>query len=85
MSEKFASCFTWRSEPDKEASNKEEEEEDSKKTEEEEDSKKTDYKAARLFECNICFDTANDPVVSLCGHLYWFHLFNWIAGRVYLK
>lgn len=26
---------------------------------------------AGAFECNICFDTASDPVVSLCGHLYW--------------
>lgn len=23
------------------------------------------------YECNICLETANDPVVSLCGHLYW--------------
>ncbi len=23
------------------------------------------------FECNICLDTASDPVVSMCGHLYW--------------
>lgn len=25
-----------------------------------------------LFECNICFDTAQDPVITLCGHLFWF-------------
>ena len=24
------------------------------------------------FQCNICFDTASDPVVTFCGHLYWF-------------
>lgn len=23
------------------------------------------------FECNICFDTAKDAVVSMCGHLFW--------------
>lgn len=23
------------------------------------------------FECNICFDTAKDAVVTLCGHLFW--------------
>ena len=23
------------------------------------------------FECNICFDTATEPVVTLCGHLFW--------------
>lgn len=33
------------------------------------------------FDCNICFDSARDPVVTLCGHLYcwpcvykWFHV-----------
>lgn len=24
------------------------------------------------FECNICFDTAHDAVVSFCGHLFWY-------------
>lgn len=23
------------------------------------------------FECNICYETATDAVVSMCGHLYW--------------
>ena len=23
------------------------------------------------FDCNICLDTAYDPVVTACGHLYW--------------
>ena len=23
------------------------------------------------FECNICFQTCVDPVVTQCGHLYW--------------
>jgi hypothetical protein len=27
--------------------------------------------AASPFECNICFESATSPVVSLCGHLYW--------------
>ena len=22
------------------------------------------------FECNICYDLAQSPVVTLCGHLY---------------
>ncbi|XP_010520912.1 PREDICTED: E3 ubiquitin-protein ligase RMA3 [Tarenaya hassleriana] len=33
------------------------------------------------FDCNICLDTAHDPVVTLCGHLFcwpciykWFHV-----------
>lgn len=25
----------------------------------------------RMFECNICLDTAKDAVVSMCGHLFW--------------
>lgn len=24
-----------------------------------------------LFDCNICLDTASDPVITVCGHLYW--------------
>ncbi|EPZ36770.1 hypothetical protein ROZALSC1DRAFT_27804 [Rozella allomycis CSF55] len=32
-----------------------------------------------VFECNICFDTASKPVVSLCGHLYcWPCISRWI-------
>ena len=23
------------------------------------------------YECNICLETANDAVVSMCGHLFW--------------
>ena len=23
------------------------------------------------FECNICYETATEAVVSLCGHLFW--------------
>lgn len=31
------------------------------------------------FECNICFESASDPVVTLCGHLYcWKHLHEWL-------
>lgn len=28
-------------------------------------------KDERMFECNICLDTAKEAVVSLCGHLFW--------------
>jgi hypothetical protein len=24
-----------------------------------------------LFECNICFDPASEPVITVCGHLFW--------------
>lgn len=31
------------------------------------------------FECNICFDLAQDPVITLCGHLYcWPCLYRWL-------
>jgi E3 ubiquitin-protein ligase RNF5 len=29
-----------------------------------------DAKNCTGFECNICFDTADEPVISVCGHLY---------------
>ena len=22
------------------------------------------------FDCNVCYDTAREPVVTMCGHLY---------------
>lgn len=25
-----------------------------------------------FFECNICYDVVNEPVLTLCGHLYWY-------------
>ncbi|KAI7747723.1 hypothetical protein M8C21_032990 [Ambrosia artemisiifolia] len=31
------------------------------------------------FECNICLDSVQDPVVTLCGHLYcWSCIYKWI-------
>ncbi|PKI54631.1 E3 ubiquitin-protein ligase RMA1H1-like [Punica granatum] len=31
------------------------------------------------FECNICLDTVQDPVVTLCGHLYcWPCIYKWL-------
>ncbi|KAF5184192.1 E3 ubiquitin-protein ligase rma1h1-like, partial [Thalictrum thalictroides] len=31
------------------------------------------------FDCNICFDNAHDPVVTLCGHLYcWPCIYKWL-------
>ncbi|KAG9138432.1 hypothetical protein Leryth_012713, partial [Lithospermum erythrorhizon] len=31
------------------------------------------------FECNICLDSVQDPVVTLCGHLYcWPCIYKWI-------
>ncbi|XP_004514340.1 E3 ubiquitin-protein ligase RMA3-like [Cicer arietinum] len=31
------------------------------------------------FDCNICLESAHDPVVTLCGHLYcWPCLYKWL-------
>lgn len=31
------------------------------------------------FECNICFDLPQDPIVTLCGHLFcWPCLYKWL-------
>ncbi|XP_077214458.1 uncharacterized protein LOC143849347 [Tasmannia lanceolata] len=31
------------------------------------------------FECNICFELAQDPIVTLCGHLFcWSCLYKWL-------
>ncbi|URD85301.1 Ternary complex factor MIP1 [Musa troglodytarum] len=37
---------------------------------------------AGSFECNICFELAQDPVVTLCGHLFcWPCLYKWLHGH----
>lgn len=36
----------------------------------------------KMFECNICLDTAKDAVVSYCGHLFcWPCLYQWLETR----
>ncbi|KAF8094366.1 hypothetical protein N665_0365s0052 [Sinapis alba] len=35
------------------------------------------------FDCNICLDTAHDPVVTLCGHLFcWPCIYKWLHVRL---
>lgn len=36
------------------------------------DTKEEEKKDDKMFECNICLDTARDAVVSMCGHLFWY-------------
>jgi len=32
------------------------------------------------FECNICFEVASEPVITMCGHMYcWPCLYRWIS------
>ncbi|EES18372.1 hypothetical protein BDA96_09G178600 [Sorghum bicolor] len=36
-------------------------------------------KSAAMFECNICFEMAEEPVVTSCGHLFcWPCLYQWL-------
>ncbi|XP_010272476.1 PREDICTED: E3 ubiquitin-protein ligase RMA1H1-like [Nelumbo nucifera] len=38
-----------------------------------------DNNVTGCFDCNICLDFAQDPVVTLCGHLYcWPCIYKWI-------
>ncbi|XP_073274976.1 uncharacterized protein [Primulina huaijiensis] len=39
----------------------------------------SDRDEASDFECNICLDLAQDPIITLCGHLYcWPCLYRWL-------
>ncbi len=44
-----------------------------KKTEKKEVSKNnsTSDNDDSRFVCNVCLDPVQDPVVTVCGHLYW--------------
>ncbi|KAE8713061.1 Thioredoxin M-type 4 [Hibiscus syriacus] len=39
-------------------------------------------KDSGCFDCSICFESAKDPVVTLCGHLYcWPCIYKWLNVR----
>lgn len=39
----------------------------------------TAYTSNVCFDCNICLESAHDPVVTLCGHLYcWPCIYKWL-------
>ncbi|GMI79783.1 RING membrane-anchor 1 [Hibiscus trionum] len=43
------------------------------------DSPVSDDNPTRGFDCNICLDSVQDPVVTLCGHLYcWPCIYKWL-------
>ncbi|PIA35112.1 hypothetical protein AQUCO_03600048v1 [Aquilegia coerulea] len=45
----------------------------------EQDSKKDQSSAVANFDCNVCLDVAQEPVVTSCGHLFcWPCLFQWL-------
>ncbi|XP_076884683.1 E3 ubiquitin-protein ligase RMA1H1-like [Bidens hawaiensis] len=43
---------------------------------------KDDSRFSGGFDCNICLDSVQDPVVTLCGHLYcWPCIYKWIHNQ----
>ena len=35
-----------------------------------------------IFDCNICLDSATDPVITMCGHLYcWSCIYKWMEAQ----
>ncbi|KAG4981246.1 hypothetical protein JHK85_035204 [Glycine max] len=39
----------------------------------------SDRNASGVFDCNICLECVQDPVVTLCGHLYcWPCIYKWL-------
>jgi hypothetical protein len=36
-----------------------------------EEKKEEEKEKSSTFECNICLETAEQPVITMCGHLFW--------------
>ena len=47
-------------------------------------SSSTEDQENQFFQCNICFDPVTQPVVTLCGHLFWYAFFVQISPTYYL-
>ncbi|KAK9808459.1 hypothetical protein WJX73_007996 [Symbiochloris irregularis] len=42
--------------------------------------------ATGAFECNICYDLAREPVVTMCGHLYcWPCIYRWMQVQSHCR
>ena len=47
---------------------------------------KMDVEMKEVFLCNICLEQDNDPVVTLCGHLFcWPCIFQWLHAHSIFK
>jgi len=33
------------------------------------------------YQCHICMEIANKPIVTPCGHLFWY-IINYLVGNV---
>jgi predicted nucleic acid-binding Zn ribbon protein len=46
------------------------------------DEEQDDNDSGGLFECNICFEQATEPVITVCGHLFcWPCLYRWLQSQ----
>jgi hypothetical protein len=36
------------------------------------------------YQCHICMELANKPVVTPCGHLFWYLIVITVVGRAYI-
>ena len=47
------------------------------------------YEQNNPFICNICLEIASEPVITNCGHLYWFFYFiilnESLVGHAFIK
>ena len=46
------------------------------------ENKKNNTSGNKNFECTICLETANEPVLTKCGHMYcWPCIYNWLDSK----